>query len=62
MHRYKIVITLELSETDCETLRTLRRELLQNVSPTAILLFKDEAHFHLSGTTNKQNFRVLVSQ
>lgn len=57
LHPYKIVITQELSERDFETRTTLCRELLRNVRPTDVLIFSDEAHFHLSGTVNKQNFR-----
>jgi hypothetical protein len=57
MHPYKIVIAQKLSERDCETRTTLCRELLQNVSRTAVLFFTDEAHFHLWSTFNKQNFR-----
>jgi hypothetical protein len=57
MYPYKIVVVQELSERDCETHTILCRELLQNVPHTAVLLFTDEAYFHLSGTVNKQNFR-----
>jgi hypothetical protein len=57
MRPYKIVIAQELSERHCKTRTTLCRELLQNVPRTAVLLFTDEAHFHLSGTVKKQNFR-----
>jgi hypothetical protein len=31
-------------------------EILAAVPPTGILWSSDEAHFHLSGTVNKQNF------
>ena len=31
--------------------------ILANVSPSAILLNSDEAHFHLTSCVNKQNFR-----
>ena len=30
---------------------------LQNIPRTAIVIFSDEAHFHLAGTVNKQNYR-----
>lgn len=57
MDPYKIVITRELSErANRETRTTLCRDLLRNVPQTCALLFSDEAHFHLSGTVNKQNF------
>lgn len=29
---------------------------LFNCNPSAILLMSDEAHFHLNGSVNKQNF------
>jgi hypothetical protein len=54
MYPYKIVTAQELSEKDCET---LCRELLQNVPRKAVMLFTNEALFHLSGTVKKQNFR-----
>ena len=57
MHPYKMVIAQELSDRDFETRVTLSQDLLPNVPRTAVLLFSDEAHFHLSGTVNKQNFR-----
>jgi len=57
MHPYKIVVTQELFPRDLETRTTLCRDFLQNVPRTDVLLFTDEAHFHLSGTVNKQNFR-----
>jgi transposase len=57
LHPYKIVIAQELIERDCESHTTSCRELLQNVPCTTVLLFMDEAHFHLSGAVNKQNFR-----
>jgi hypothetical protein len=57
MHPYKIAIAQELSERDCETRTTSCWGLLQNVPSTAVLLFMDDAHFHLSGTVNKQNFQ-----
>jgi hypothetical protein len=57
MHPYKIVIAQELSERGCETRTTFCQELPQIVPRTTVLLFKDEAHFHLSGTVNKHNFR-----
>lgn len=57
MHPYKIVVTQELFPRDLETRTTLCRDLLRNVPRTDVMLFTDEAHFHLSGTVNKQNFR-----
>jgi hypothetical protein len=57
MHPYKMMVAQELIVTDCETRRTLSEDILQHVPPTAVLWCSDEAHFQLSGTVNKQNFR-----
>ena len=40
-----------------ETRRALCLEIQQNVRMDALVLYSDEAHFHLCGTVNKQNFR-----
>jgi len=57
MHPYKMMVAQELSVTDWETRRTLSEDILQHVPPTPVLWCSDEAHFHLSGTVNKQHFR-----
>ena len=57
MYPYKMLIAQEVSDRDFETRVTLCQDLLWNVPRTAVLLFSDEAHFHLSGSENKQNFR-----
>ena len=56
MHLYKMMVAKELSVTDWEIRRTLSEDILQHVPPTSVLWCSDEAHFHLSGTVNKQNF------
>ena len=57
MHPYKMMLAQELSERDWETRQTLCQEVQQHVPRAAVVLFSDEAHFHLCGTVNKQNFR-----
>ena len=57
MHPYKMMVEQELSVTDWENRRTLSEDILQHVPPTAVLWCSDKAHFHLSGTVNKQSFR-----
>ena len=57
MHPYKMMLAQELSERDWETHRTLCQEVQQHVPRAAVVLFSDEAHFHLCGIVNKQNFR-----
>ena len=57
MHPYKIMVVQELSESDYETRTNLSRDIFQSIPPTSVAICSDEAHFHLSGTVNKQNFR-----
>lgn len=61
MHPYKIAIVQELRERDRETRTALCQEL-RNIPRTDILIFSDEAHFHLSGEVNKQNCRYWSEQ
>ena len=56
MRPYKTMATQELSERDFETCRAVCEEIFQNIPPGTIFISSDEAHFHLSGTVNKQNF------
>ena len=55
MHSYKIAIAQKLKGRDFENPTKLCRDLL-NVRFTDVVCFSDEAHFHHSGTVNKQNF------
>ena len=57
MHPYKIMVVQELSERDYETRTKMSRDILQSIPPTSVTICSDEAHFHLSGMVNKQNFR-----
>ena len=41
-----------------ENRRLLCLEIQQQVSCDDLVIFSDEAHFHLSGTVNKKNFVV----
>jgi len=52
---YKIAIAQKLKGSDFENRTKLCCDLL-NIRVTDVF-FSDEAHFHLSGTVNKQNFR-----
>jgi len=56
MHSYKIAIAQKLNGCDFENRTKVCHDLL-NVRVTDVVCFSDEAHFHLSGTVNKQNFR-----
>jgi len=53
---YKTATAQKLKGSDFENRRKLCRDLL-NVRVTEVVFFSDKAHFHLSGTVNKQNFR-----
>ena len=57
MHPYKIMVVQELSERSYETCTNLSRDILQSIPPTSVTICSDEAHFHLLGMVNKQNFR-----
>ena len=50
-------VVLVLSERGSETRPNLSRYILQSIPPTSVTICSDEAHFHLSGMVNKQNFR-----
>ena len=52
-----MILAQELSKRDTETFRALCLELQQHVPHAAVVWFSDEAHFHLCGPVNKQNFR-----
>jgi hypothetical protein len=56
LHPYKIQVVQELTVRDLDTRTNLCRDI-QQIPRTAVLIFSDEAHFHLAGTVNKQNFR-----
>ena len=50
MHPYKMMLAQELSKRDTETHRALCLEIQQHVPYAAVVLFRDEVHFHLCGT------------
>ena len=50
MYPYKIMFAQELSERDTETRRTCCLEIQQYVPLAVVVLFSDEAHFHLCGS------------
>ena len=58
MYPYKMMLSKELCKRDIETRRALCLEIQQHVPHATAVLFSDEAHFHLCGTVNKQNFRL----
>lgn len=56
-HPYKLMIIQELNAIDYGNHKNLCHQILLQIPPTATFFYSDEAHFYLSGTLNKQNFR-----
>ena len=56
-HPYKLMVVQELLDRDHEIRVTCCQDILEHVPANAALITSDEAHFHLSGYVNKQNFR-----
>ena len=56
MHPYKLAMVNKLNPNDLETRKEQCQRMLQ-INPSSTIFFSDEAHFHLCGTVNKQNFR-----
>jgi len=56
-HPYKIMIVQELSPLDYENRMNCSQEMLNRIHARSTFFSSDEAHFHLSGAVNKQNFR-----
>ncbi|CAH0562881.1 unnamed protein product [Brassicogethes aeneus] len=57
LHPYKLMVAQELSPQDCVQRRDACNAILTALPPGAIVWTSDEAHFHLCGTVNKQNFQ-----
>ncbi|XP_031357888.1 uncharacterized protein LOC116181640 [Photinus pyralis] len=56
-HPYKIMFAQELRPDDYVSRRNLCEQMLAAIHPNAAFFSSDEAHFHLNGYVNKQNFR-----
>jgi len=59
-HPYKIAIVQEFSDRDMANLRIYSEQLLEMLNDDGVIntaLMTEEARFHLSGYTNKQNYR-----
>jgi len=56
-HPYKIMIVQELIPLDYENRMNCSQEMLNRIHVRSTFFSSDEAHFHLSGAVNKQNFR-----
>lgn len=62
MHPFKMMVTQILRERDFDTHRSAYEKILQSIYPGALFSSLDEAHFHLSGTINKANFRNWATE
>jgi hypothetical protein len=62
LHPYKMMLAQELSERDHANRRAISAEILEQIPAAAVLLSSDEAHFHVSGAINKQNFRYWAER
>ena len=60
LHPYKTVLVQELCERDHGNCRLLNSEIHQQVSCDDLAIFSGKAHFHLSRTVSKQNFRYWL--
>ena len=56
-HPYKMMMAQELNQTDFANRQNLCENMLNQIAPEAAFFSSDEAHFHLCGAVNKQNFR-----
>jgi hypothetical protein len=56
-HPYKLMVMQELNERDWAKHKTLAKNILEMLTDDMVIVMSDEAHFHLSGYVNKQNFR-----
>jgi len=55
-HPYKMVVVQQLSDLDEENCMIFSENFLNILTRDEVILLSDEAHFHLLGTVNKQNF------
>ncbi|GFY10434.1 hypothetical protein TNCV_1463241 [Trichonephila clavipes] len=51
-----------MASSNGDTLTKSFPKVLQNISPTAVLILFDEGHFHWSPTVNKPNFRYRAAE
>ena len=61
-HPYKIAIVHQILDKDYESRKLFSEIMLGKLNDETILVMSDEAHFHLSGCVNKQNFRYWAQE
>ncbi|CAK1579832.1 unnamed protein product [Parnassius mnemosyne] len=57
LHPYKIQLVQELKDTDTIHRLNFANEMLNRFTSFNNVFFSDEAHFHINGHVNKQNYR-----
>lgn len=61
-HPYKLMMVQEFNITSYGNYKNICREVLQQILSTTTFFCSYKAHFHLSGTVNKQNFRYWAEK
>ena len=64
-HPYKIAIVQELSDCDMANRKISSEQLLEMLNDDGVIntvLMTDEAHYHLSGYVNKQDYRYWAPE
>jgi hypothetical protein len=61
-HPYKMVVVRELSDLDMANRRAVAERLIGILRDDVIILMTDDAHFHLSGSVNKDNFHYWAEE
>ena len=63
-HPYKMTVVHQLKEGDYPQRAAFAEAMLEifKDEANAIMLMSDEAHFHLNGVVNKQNYRYWASE
>lgn len=56
-HPYKMAIVQQLKPNDYANRRAFAEQMIDLMTDEKIFMMSDEAHFHLDGYVNKQNFR-----
>lgn len=62
LHPYKIQLVQELTHDDHTKRAAFSTLMLERFSNFQNIIFSDEAHFHLNGFVNKQNFRFWSAE
>ena len=60
-HPFKMMLAQELRLADYANRKNLCEQMFAQIPPNAAFFSSDEAHFHLSGSVNKQNFRYWAA-